>query len=44
MTILNASNLSLEDVQRLFGFQKQYNDSFSHLLSLEPLTEVEQQD
>ncbi|WP_414544408.1 restriction endonuclease subunit R [Nostoc sp. CCY0012] len=42
MTILNASNLSLEDVQRLFGFQKQYSDSFFHLLSLEPLTEVEQ--
>lgn len=44
MTTLNASNLSLEDVQRLFDFQKQYSDSFSHLLSLEPLTEVEQQE
>ena len=44
MTILNASNLSLEDVQRLFGFQEQYNDSFSPLLSLEPLTEVEHQE
>lgn len=44
MTILNASNLSLEDVQRLFGFEKHYSDSFSPLLSLEPLTEVEQQD
>ncbi|WP_414529128.1 restriction endonuclease subunit R [Nodularia chucula] len=44
MTILNASNLSLEDVQRLFGFQKQYSDSFSHLLSLKPLTGVEQQE
>ncbi|MDZ8134675.1 MAG: restriction endonuclease subunit R [Nostoc sp. DedQUE04] len=44
MTILNARNLSLEEVQRLFGFQRQYNDSFSHYLSLEPLTEAEQQE
>ncbi|MBN3925273.1 restriction endonuclease subunit R [Nostoc sp. NMS4] len=44
MTILNARNLSLEEVQRLFGFQRQYNDSFSNYLSLEPLTEVEQQE
>ncbi|MCG6136261.1 MAG: restriction endonuclease subunit R [Nostoc sp. LLA-1] len=42
MTILNTSNLSLEDVQRLFGFQEQYSESFSPLLALEPLTEVEQ--
>jgi hypothetical protein len=42
MTILNASNLSLEDVQRLFGFQEHYSESFSPLLALEPLTEVEQ--
>lgn len=44
MTILNARNLSLEEVHRLFGFQKHYNDSFSNYLSLEPLTEVEQQE
>ncbi|NDJ23306.1 restriction endonuclease subunit R [Nostoc sp. B(2019)] len=44
MTILNTRNLSLEEVQRLFGFQKQYNDSFSNLLSLEPLTEAEKQE
>ena len=44
MTILNARNLSLEEVHRLFGFQKQYNDSFSNYLSLEPLTEAEQQE
>ncbi|MFN6485064.1 MULTISPECIES: restriction endonuclease subunit R [unclassified Nostoc] len=44
MTILNARNLSLEEVQRLFGFQRQYNDSFSNYLSLEPLTEAEQQE
>ncbi|BAY17231.1 hypothetical protein NIES21_30660 [Anabaenopsis circularis NIES-21] len=44
MTLLNARNLSLEEVYRLFGFQKQYNDSFSNLLSLEPLSEEEQQE
>ena len=44
MTILNARNLSLEEVQHLFGFQRQYNDSFSNYLSLEPLTETEQQE
>lgn len=44
MTILNARNLSLEEVQRLFGFQEQYSDSFSNYLSLEPLTEAEQQE
>lgn len=44
MTILNARNLSLTEVQRLFGLQKQYVDSFSPLLSLESLTESEQQE
>ncbi|MBN4001790.1 restriction endonuclease subunit R [Nostoc sp. LPT] len=44
MTILNARNLSLEEVQRLFGFQEQYSDSFSNYLSLEPLAEAEQQE
>ncbi|MEH2382356.1 MAG: restriction endonuclease subunit R [Nostoc sp.] len=44
MTILNARNLSLEEVQRLFGFQEQYRDSFSNYLSLEPLTEAEPQE
>ncbi|MBD2679728.1 MULTISPECIES: restriction endonuclease subunit R [Nostoc] len=44
MTILNARNLSLEEVQRLFGFQEQYADSFSNYLSLETLTEAEQQE
>ncbi|AFZ23988.1 hypothetical protein Cylst_1716 [Cylindrospermum stagnale PCC 7417] len=45
MAILNAQNLSLEDVQRLFGFQEQYADTFTQfLLSLEPLTEVEQKE
>jgi len=44
MTILNARNLSLEEVHRLFGFQEEYADSFSNYLSLEPLTEAEQQE
>ncbi|HEY9728814.1 MAG TPA: hypothetical protein V6D50_20380 [Chroococcales cyanobacterium] len=44
MTTLNASNLTLDDVHRLFGFQGQYNGSFTPLLSLEPITEVEQQE
>ncbi|MCC5660169.1 restriction endonuclease subunit R [Nostoc sp. XA010] len=44
MTILNARNLTLEEVHRLFGFQKHYSDSFSNYLSLEPLTEAEQQE
>ncbi|PHM11456.1 restriction endonuclease subunit R [Nostoc sp. 'Peltigera malacea cyanobiont' DB3992] len=44
MTILNARNLSLEEIQRLFGFQEQYSDSFSNYLSLEPLIEAEQQE
>jgi len=44
MTILQAKNLSLGEVHRLFGFQRQYNSSFTPLLSLEPLTESEQQE
>ncbi len=44
MTLLNARNLSLEDVQLLLGFQKQRNNSFSSLLSLESLTDLEQQE
>jgi hypothetical protein len=44
MTLINDGNLSLEDVQRLLGFQENYNDSFTSLLSLEALTELEQQE
>jgi hypothetical protein len=44
MTTLNARNLSLDDVHRLFSFHKQYNGSFTPLLSLEPLTDFEQQE
>jgi hypothetical protein len=44
MTILNIRNLSLEEVHNLLGFERQYNDSFNSLLSLEPLTQEEQQE
>lgn len=44
MTIVNARNLSIEEVHRICGFQKQYIDSFNSLLTLEALTEVEQQE
>jgi hypothetical protein len=44
MTLLQAKNLSLADIHRLFDFQRQYNNSFTPILSLEPLTESEQQE
>ncbi|NET89983.1 MAG: type I restriction enzyme HsdR N-terminal domain-containing protein [Kamptonema sp. SIO1D9] len=44
MTAVSARNLTLKEVHRLFGFQKQYDGSFSDLLSLETLTEPEKQE
>jgi hypothetical protein len=44
MTTLNAKNLTLGEVNRLLSFQEQYDGSFTTLLSLEPLTEFEQQE
>jgi len=44
MTALNAKNLTLSEVLRLLKFQKLPNGSFTPLLSLEPLTEFEQQE
>ncbi|MGB6300871.1 MAG: restriction endonuclease subunit R [Rivularia sp. (in: cyanobacteria)] len=44
MAILQSKNLSIGDIHRLFGYQRQYNDSFTSLLSLKPLTEFEQQE
>lgn len=44
MKTLNTKELSLNEVHRLFGFQRQYNSSFTSLLSLEPLTEFEQRE
>ncbi len=40
----NASNLFLDDVHRLLHLERQSNELFAILLSLEPLTEIEQQD
>jgi hypothetical protein len=44
MAILQSKNLSIGDIHRLFGYQRQYNDSFTSLLSLKPLTEFERQE
>ena len=44
MAILQSKNLSIGDIHRLFNYQRQYNDSFTSLLSLEPLTEFERQE
>lgn len=44
MTILQARRLTLADVHWLLGFQQQYDGSFSDLLSLEPITEAEEQE
>ena len=44
MPTLNASNLFLDDVHRLLHLERQSNELFTTLLSLEPLTEIEQQD
>ena len=37
-------NLSIGDIHRLFGYQRQYNDSFTSLLSLNPLPNFERQE
>ncbi|WP_413199886.1 restriction endonuclease subunit R [Nostoc piscinale] len=42
--ILEASNLSLNDVHRLLKLEKLPNGSFTDFLSLEPVSEFEQQD
>lgn len=44
MTSLPASHLTLQAVHQQFGLQRGYGDSYSELLSLEPLTDYEQQD
>ncbi|CAN1210298.1 Restriction endonuclease subunit R [Tumidithrix helvetica PCC 7403] len=44
-TLLQAKNLTLGDVQRLFGFKREaIAPSFASLLCLEPLTEFERQE
>ncbi|NEO73535.1 restriction endonuclease subunit R [Moorena sp. SIO3H5] len=44
MKTLNPSNLSLDDVHRLLNLEEDYDGSFTPLLSLEPLTDVEKQE
>src|ERR671932_749641 len=44
MTGFNAKNITLNEVIRLLKLQKLPNGSFTPLLSLEPLTEFEQQE
>ena len=44
MPTLNASNLFLDDVHRLLHLEEKSNSSFTTLLSLEALTEIEQQE
>ncbi|BDA68936.1 hypothetical protein CAL7716_031020 [Calothrix sp. PCC 7716] len=43
-TTLDASNLTLNKVKALLKFQSTFNNSFTSLLTLEPLTESEQQE
>ncbi|MHC5610619.1 MAG: restriction endonuclease subunit R [Nostoc sp.] len=43
-TTLDATNLSLEDVQRLLKFEEQLNGSITSLLCLKSLTDFEQQE
>lgn len=43
-TTLDASNLTLENVQELLNYDGQYNSSFTSLLTLESLTEFEQRE
>lgn len=42
--IIDASNLFLDDVYRLLHLVEISNGSFINLLTLEPLTETEQQE
>ncbi len=44
MTTINANNLFLDDVHRLLHLVQLSNCSFTTLLSLEPLTQVEQEE
>lgn len=44
MAILQARQLTLNDIHRLFGFQSQYDGSFSSLLSLQVISETEEKE
>ena len=41
---LDSKNLFLKDVHRILNLERRFNNSFTSLLSLESLTEVEQQE
>lgn len=44
MTILNAKNLTLRQIHQLLHLEQQFDGSFTPWLSLEPLTDFEQQE
>ncbi len=44
MTVLQARNLSLEEVHRLLGFEARYGGSFADILSLDSLDDRDRQD
>ncbi|MBC6422785.1 MAG: restriction endonuclease subunit R [Hormoscilla sp. SP5CHS1] len=44
MTIIQASKITLNEVELLFGFQELYDGEFAPFLSLEQVTEAEQQE
>ncbi len=44
MTTIQARNLTLDDVARLLKFEARYDGSFAPLLTLEPVSEAEQQE
>lgn len=43
-TTLDSKNLTLKDVHRLLKLERRLNNSFTSLLSLEPLTEIDLQE
>lgn len=44
MTILNARNISLDEVHQLLKLEARYDGSFTPLLSFEPLTDLEREE
>lgn len=44
MATLQAKDLSIADVHQRLGFRRQYGRSFTPLLTLESITEFEQQE
>ncbi|MBR8827888.1 MAG: restriction endonuclease subunit R [Gomphosphaeria aponina SAG 52.96 = DSM 107014] len=43
-TLISARNLSIGEVHQILGYQREYNDSFTSILSLENLTDFEEQE